>query len=107
MAIEHVDEKSFDKEVRNSKVPVIVDFYAEWCGPCKVMTPIFEEVGSKYQGKVKFVKVDVDANQALAQEFGIMSIPTLVVFEDGKAIDTLNGLQDEESLTEKAEKLAK
>jgi len=105
MGLEHVDEKSFDSKVRNSKIPVIVDFFAEWCGPCKVMAPIFEEVGEKFKDKVKFLKLDVDANQNISQEFGVMSIPTIIVFKDGKAVESLVGLQDGDTLIQKAESL--
>ena len=107
MSVIKVDEKNFDSEVRDSKTPVIVDFFADWCGPCKMMGPIFDEVSDKFNDKVKFAKLDVDANQKLALEFSVMSIPTLIVFKDGKAVDTMTGLQDQESLTETAESLSK
>ena len=103
----HVDDTNFEKEVLKSDTPVIVDFFADWCGPCKMMGPIFEEVGKKYDSKVKFVKLNVDEAQATAQTFGVMSIPTLVTFKAGEVVDTLVGLQDEDSLIEKAEGLLK
>ncbi|MEI6266529.1 MAG: thioredoxin [bacterium] len=103
----HVDDTNFEKEVVKSDIPVIVDFFADWCGPCKMMGPIFEEVGKKFHGKVKFVKLNVDEAQKTAQKYGVMSIPTLITFKVGEPVDTLVGLQDEDSLSEKAEKLLK
>jgi thioredoxin 1 len=105
MATIHVDDKNFEDEVLKSDIPVIVDFFAEWCGPCKMMGPIFEEVSTKFDGKVKFVKLNVDEAPETAEKFGVMSIPTLITFKGGKDVDTLVGLQDEESLEEKAKGL--
>ena len=79
-----VTDGDFKKEVLDSELPVIVDFWAEWCGPCKLMGPVFEELSKEYEGKVKFVKLDVDSNQDTASKYGVMSIPTLILFNDGK-----------------------
>lgn len=100
-------DENFEAEVLKSDIPVIVDFFAEWCGPCKMMGPIFEEVGAKYEGKVKFAKLNVDEAQKTAQTYGVMSIPTVITYKGGKVVDTLVGLQDEGSLVEKAEGLQK
>lgn len=103
----HVSDENFKKEVLQSDLPVIVDFFAEWCGPCKMMGPIFEEVGAKYEGKVKFVKLNVDEAREAAMKYGVMSIPTLITFKKGEIVETLVGLQDEDSLAGKAEGLLK
>lgn len=103
----HLTDNNFEEEVIKSDIPVIVDFFAEWCGPCKMMGPIFEEVGSKYDGKVKFAKLNVDEARETAMKYGVMSIPTLITFKGGNQIDTLVGLQDDSSLITKAEELLK
>lgn len=105
MAIVHVTDENFESEVVKSDIPVIVDFFADWCGPCKMMGPIFEEVSAKFEGKVKFVKLNVDEAQNSAGTYGVMSIPTLISFKDGKAVETMVGLQDPGSLEEKAKSL--
>ena len=84
-------EKNFEAEVLKTKEPVFVDFHAAWCGPCQIAAPVVEELAKEYQGKVKVVKIDVDENQALAQKFGVMSIPTVIVFKEGKEIKRLIG----------------
>lgn len=103
----HLTDETFEKEVIKSEQPVIVDFFAEWCGPCKMMGPIFEEVSTKFEGKVKFVKLNVDEARESAMKYGVMSIPTLIVFKGGEVAETLVGLQDAESLEEKANSLLK
>jgi len=103
----HITDENFEAEVAKSNLPVIIDFFAEWCGPCKMMGPIFEEVGGKYEGKVKFVKLNVDEARDTAMKYSVMSIPTLITFKGGKVVDTLVGLQDEDSLVAKAEGLLK
>jgi thioredoxin 1 len=70
----------------DQNTPVLIDFYADWCGPCQAMTPVFKEVAAKYDGKVKIIKIDVDKNQPLAQRFGIRSIPTMMLFKQGKEL---------------------
>ncbi|MGH8854567.1 MAG: thioredoxin TrxA [Telluria sp.] len=83
--IKHISDASFDAEVLKSELPVLVDFWAEWCGPCKMIAPILEEVAEQYKGKLVIAKVDVDANQAVPAQFGIRGIPTLILFKDGVA----------------------
>ncbi len=82
---------NFQAEVLNSDVPVLVDFWATWCGPCRAVAPIVESLAGEYAGKVKVGKVDVDAEQALARQFSISSIPTIIVFKGGKPVDSVLG----------------
>ncbi len=84
---------NFQEEVLSSKGIVLMDFYATWCGPCKALSPILEEVDKKYDGKVKIVKVNVDEEESLATRYGIASIPTVIFFKDGKTVATFVGLR--------------
>jgi len=81
----------FETEVLKSKIPVLVDFYADWCGPCHAIAPTIEALSNEFEGKVKFVKVDVDSNQDVASSYEIMSIPTIMLFENGKVEDSIVG----------------
>ena len=90
MALEFTDS-NFEQEVLNSDLPVLVDFWAVWCGPCRMIAPIVEELSTEYEGKLKVGKVDVDNNPNVAASFGIRSIPTLLLFKDGKIVEQLVG----------------
>jgi thioredoxin len=83
--------EEFDKEVLHSAVPSVVDFYADWCGPCRMVSPIIESLSKEYAGKVRFVKIDTDQNQDLAGRYGVMSIPSVMIFKNGQLKKTLVG----------------
>ncbi|MCY4644136.1 MAG: thioredoxin [Bacteriovoracales bacterium] len=93
MAVQSIGMDHFDKEVLKSERPVLVDFWAEWCGPCKALSPILEEISEEMGEKAKIVKVNVDENGDLAQQYGIRGIPTLIFFKEGQAKKTLVGNQ--------------
>ncbi len=93
--------ENFNNEVVNSEVPVLVDFYADWCGPCKRMSPVVEELAEEYDGKAKVGKVNVDQQQMLAAQFGVMSIPTFLIIKNGKVIDRAMGAMPKEALEDK------
>ena len=98
MEVLKVSEKDFESEVLNSEGKVIVDFYADWCGPCKMMAPIMEKVSEELLGKAKVVKMNIDENMDIAEKYEIMSIPTIMFFEKGQPIKTFVGLTDKQEI---------
>jgi thioredoxin 1 len=94
-------DENFAREVLESDVPVLIDFWATWCGPCRMIAPIVEELSSEYEGKAKICKIDVDSAQKTAADFGIRSIPTLLIFKEGKVEDQLIGAVPKQQITEK------
>ncbi len=103
MAISFTDA-NFKEEVINSELPVLVDFYADWCGPCKMIAPIVAQLADELVGKVKIGKLDVDANGVTAQQYRVMSIPTLLIFKGGQVVDTIVGAVPKNQLEAKLAK---
>jgi len=99
-----LQDATFDKEVLKSDVPVLVDFWAVWCGPCKAIAPAVEQLATEYKGKVKVAKMDVDEHQQVPQQYGIRSIPTLLVFKGGRVVDTIVGAVPKSKLEESLKK---
>ena len=98
--IHAISDDSFENEVIESPIPVVVDFWAQWCGPCKALAPILEDIAQKYTDKVKFVKLDVDNNPSTPPKFGVRGIPTLILFKDGQVKATQVGLLSKADLVQ-------
>ena len=94
----HVSDETFEKSVLQSPVPVIVDFWAPWCGPCRMVAPIVDELSNEYDGKVAFFKINVDDNPKTASQYGVMSIPTLIVFKNGQPVSNIVGFRPKAEL---------
>ncbi len=97
----HLTDANFDQEVVQSSLPTLTDFWAAWCGPCKMIAPIVEQLAQEYDGKMKVTKLDVDQNPTLATRFGVMSIPTLILFKNGQPVERIVGYMPKEKLLER------
>jgi thioredoxin 1 len=96
-----VNEGNFQNEVLNSDTPVLIDFWAEWCGPCKMIAPIVEQIAGEYSGKLKVGKLDADLNQEVIMKYRVMSIPTLILFKGGQPVEVIVGYQSKDKITGK------
>lgn len=105
-AVINLNESNFKTEIANSTVPVIVDFWAEWCGPCRMLAPILDQIATEKGSAVKVAKVDVDTNPNLAAEYGVRSIPMLLFIKDGEVKETTLGVQSKDALLRKLEAIA-
>lgn len=104
MAVVHLSDENFKKEILESKLPCLVDFWADWCGPCRRVGPVVEEIGSEYEGKFKVAKLNVDEGQKTASSYSVMSIPTLMFFKEGKVVEQIVGAVGKAELKAKMEK---
>lgn len=104
MAASQVTDSTFKQEVLESQVPVLVDFWAPWCGPCRMVAPVVDEISEQYDGQVKVVKVNTDENPSVASQYGIRSIPTLMIFKGGQRVDMVVGAVPKTTLANTLEK---
>ena len=101
MALKEVNNEAFEAEVLKSEIPVIIDLWAPWCGPCKALGPTLEDIANEYEGKIKIVKINVDDNPSIAANYNVMSIPTLLFFKEGKVEGQIVGLVSKDKIVDK------
>ena len=104
--IVNLTQDNFSKEVLESSTPILVDFWAEWCGPCKMIAPVLDELADEYDGRVRIGKVNIDNEQGLAQEYGVRAIPTLLLFQNGQVAEQIVGLKSKRDLKNSFDKVA-
>jgi thioredoxin 1 len=104
MSVAPITDNTFEQEVLTSDVPVLVDFWAPWCGPCRMVAPVVDELSQDFNGQVKVVKINTDENPTIASQYGIRSIPTLIVFKDGQPVDRVVGALPKSTLANTLEK---
>ena len=100
----HITDDTFEQEVLQSQTPVLVDYWAEWCGPCKMIAPVLEDMAKDYAGRLTVAKLDIDANPGVTSKYGIRGIPTLILFKGGQPVETLVGFMPEKQILAKVEK---
>jgi thioredoxin 1 len=103
--VKEISDASFDEEVLKAKIPVLVDMWAPWCGPCRMVAPVVDKLSKQYEGKIKFCKMNVDDNPSTSSRYQIMSIPTMLLFKQGDVVDTVVGAVPESNLKAKLDKL--
>ena len=101
MAVLHLTKENFESEVLKSDKKVLVDFWATWCGPCKMLAPVFQEVANEFEGKADFYKIDIDASLDIARQFSVSTVPTVIIFRNGEPIERLVGFMPKENLASK------
>jgi len=104
--LHHVTDGDFDQQILQSDVPALVDFWAAWCGPCRTVGPIVEELADEYKGKIKVAKLDVDSNKQVASKYGVRGIPTLMLFKDGQIVDQIVGAVPKSRIKELLDKVS-
>jgi thioredoxin 1 len=104
MSVAPITDNTFEQEVLSSEIPVLVDFWAPWCGPCRMVAPVVDELSQDFDGQVKVVKINTDENPTIATQYGIRSIPTLIVFKDGQPVDRVVGALPKSTLANTLEK---
>ncbi len=102
----HVTDGDFDQEILKSDIPALVDFWAAWCGPCRTVGPVVEELAGEYKGKIKVAKLDVDSNKEVASKYGVRGIPTLMLFKDGQVVDQIVGAVPKSRIKELLDKVS-
>ncbi len=103
--VKEITDADFDEEVMKATTPVLLDMWAPWCGPCRMVAPVLDKISTQYEGKVKFCKMNVDENPKTSSRFQVMSIPTLLLFKEGNVVDTIVGAATESNIKSKVDKL--